>query len=199
MKQPLKEASMDPGISLHISTATMFALADYLREYGDERDPSQIATLALNNWLAMAKGTAPFTPSLRGYQWKNLFLPEHTEVRMQCGANTLYARVDGDALVYDGLPISPSQFAGLAGLRRSAWRDLWIRMPGSRQWKKAAFLRIEQNRPPAMNERPFRVESPETASAMMASSLKNALALVEKATTLRQGIMSRRTDMLPDD
>lgn len=190
---------MDHGISLQISTATMFALADYLREYGDERDPARIATLAINHWLAAAKGMASFTPSLKGYQWKNLFLPEHTEVRMPCGANYLYARVDGDALVYDGLPISPSQFAGLAGLRRSAWRDLWIRMPGSRQWKKAAFLRIEQNRPPSAHDRPFRVETPETASALMASSLKNALALVEKASTVRQGVMSRRTDMLPDD
>jgi hypothetical protein len=33
----------------------------------------------------------------------------------------------------------------------------------------------------------------------MAASLKNALALVEKASTHRHGIMTRRTDTLPDD
>lgn len=191
---------MEHGISLQISTATLLDLTDYLRDYGDERTPSQIATLAIETWLAVAKGHAPFTPSLRGYQWKDLFLPEHTEVRTLFGGGYTYARVVGDALVYDGQAISPSQFANLAGgLRRSAWRDLWIRMPGSRQWKKPGFHRLEQQRPANANDRPFRVDTPETASAMMASSLKNALALVEKASTLRQGIMSRRTDMLPDD
>jgi len=34
---------------------------------------------------------------------------------------------------------------------------------------------------------------------MMASSLKNALALIEKASTQRHGVMSRRTDVLPDE
>lgn len=191
---------MDHTISLQISTLTFLKLADYLREYGDERDPSQIATLAIDAWLAVAKGEAPCVPSLRGYQWKDLFLPERTEVRMLRDGSYAYANVVGDALVYDGHAITPSQFAALiGGPRRSAWRDLWVRLPGSPQWKKPGFHRVAQNRPANANDRPFRLETPETASAMMASSLKNALALVEKASTHRQGVLSRRTDVLPDD
>jgi hypothetical protein len=33
----------------------------------------------------------------------------------------------------------------------------------------------------------------------MAQSLRNALALIEKASRHRRGKMERRTDMLPDD
>lgn len=191
---------MESAISLQISTATFLELADYLRDYGDQRDPSHIATLAIDAWLALAKGETARTPSLRGYQWKDLFLPEHTEVRMRGGGNYAYAEVIGDALVYHGQPISPSQFAGLiGGVRRSAWRDLWLRLPGSRQWKKPVFHRLEQNRPAKPNDRYFRLETPESTSAIMASSLKNALALVEKASSMRKGVLSRRTDMLPDD
>ncbi len=191
---------MSHVIALQIPSATFVELADYLRDYGDERDPSDIATLAIDAWLALAKGDAPYRPALRGYQWKDLFLPERTEVRMRGGADYAYAAVVGDTLVYDGQAMSPSQFAGLiGGVRRSAWRDLWLRLPGSKAWKKPAFHRLEQNRPANAHERIFRLETPETTSAMMANSLKNALALVEKASSLRTGVMSRRTDMLPDD
>lgn len=191
---------MDHPISLQVPTETFLDLANYLRDYGDEREPSEIVTLALDAWLAAAKGEVPFTPSLHGYQWKDLFLPERTEVRMQSGASYAYAKVVGDALMYDGLAVSPSQFACLVGgARRSAWRDLWLRLPGSRQWRKPVYHRNDQNRPPNVTGRPFRLETPETASAMMANSLKNALALVEKASAHRQGVQSRRTDMIPDD
>lgn len=191
---------MDHPISLPISTATFLKLADYLRDYGDERSASQIATMAIDAWLAVAKGESSFVPSVRGYQWKNLFLPERTEVRMLCGETYAYANVVGDQLVFDGHAISPSQFASLiGGLRRSAWRDLWLRLPGTRQWKKAGFLRIDQNEPSNESERQFRLETPETTAAVMASSLKNALALVEKAAQHRRGVMTRRTDVLPDD
>jgi hypothetical protein len=195
------ENRMTHSISLPIPMTTFMALADYVRDYGDERDPSEIATLAIDAWLAVAKGEAAFAPAVRGYQWKDLFLPERTEVRMLCGATYTYANVVGDALMYAGQGITPSQFASLVGgARRNAWRDLWVRLPGSRQWKKAGYHRVEQNKKPAhAGERPFHLTSPETASAVMACSLKNALALIEKASALRHGVQSRRTDILPDD
>ena len=77
-------------------------LTDYLREYGDERDPSEVAAIAIDAWLALAKGEVAYVPGARGYQWKGLFLPERTEVRMLSGGSYTYAQVLGDALVYGG-------------------------------------------------------------------------------------------------
>lgn len=191
---------MRHAVSLQIPSETFLKLANYVREYGDERDPSEIAVVAIDVWLAAAQGEAAFAPSVRGYQWKGLFLPEGTEVRMQYSGTYTYANVIRDALMYQGASVTPSQFAALVGgLGRNAWRDLWIRLPGARQWKKAGYHRIEQNRPKNEHERPYRLESPETTSAVMVHSLKNALALVEKVTEHRRGIMSRRTDTMPDD
>lgn len=119
---------------------------------------------------------------------------------MQYRGMYIYANVMGDMLVYEGHAVTPSQFAALiGGPGRNAWRDLWIRLPGTRQWKKAAYLRLDQNKPADEQGHPYRFETPETAPAVMATSLKNALALVEKVSEHRRGVLSRRTDSLPDD
>jgi len=191
---------MGHQVALQIPTTTFLELASYLHEYGDERDPSQIATLAIDAWLAIAKGAIAYSPAKRGYQWKDLFLPERTEVRMQYSGTYAYANVVDDALICEGHAVTPSQFAALiGGLGRNAWRDLWLRLPGTRQWKKAAYLRLDQNKLAHERERPYRFDTPETAPAVMATSLKNALALVEKVAEHRRGVLSRRTDLMPDD
>lgn len=87
----------------------------------------------------------------------------------------------------------------VGGPGRNAWRDLWIHLPGTVQWKKAGFHRVDLNKPSGESDRLFRLETPEAASAAMAAGLKNALALLEKASNCRHGIMSRRADLLPDD
>lgn len=47
-------------IALQIATETFLALANYQREYGDERDPSEIASLAIEAWLAVASSADRF-------------------------------------------------------------------------------------------------------------------------------------------
>jgi len=47
--------------------------------------------------------------------------------------------------------------------------------------------------------REFRPHDSTAAPAVMAQSLRNALALVEKAASRRRGKMERRTDIRPDD
>nr|WP_315429439.1 hypothetical protein [uncultured Albidiferax sp.] len=75
-------------------------------------------------------------PSSRlGYQWKSLFLPDSTEVRMQYKGDWSYARVEGDKLVYEGESITPGRLANtIAGSSRNAWRDLWIKRPADAEW-----------------------------------------------------------------
>ncbi len=193
---------MGHSIALHISTPVFLELAAYLREYGDARDPSEVANAAIANWLAAAKGQVDdrLPPGVRGYQWKNLFLPEGCEIRMAHQGSYAYAQVVGDSILYQGQVLSPAQLANtIGGGTRNAWRDLWVRLPGSKQWRTAAFERLEQNRPTSQPTPAFRVADPANAPAAMAEGLKNALALIEKATAHRQGRRDRRTDVLPDD
>ena len=120
---------------------------------------------------------------------------------MQYRGHYAFAKIVGDAVLYDGRPMSPNQFAAeVAGTARNAWRDLWLRLPGQRYWKNAAFIRSEQLRGPRPEPvAAFRPHDALAAPAVMAQSLRNALALIEKAASRRQGKLERRTDILPDD
>ncbi len=189
-------------VSVQISSALFLELANYLQEFGDERDPAEIVELALASWLALARGdTASGDQPTPGYQWKRLFLPEGTELKMLYRGRHAFAKVAGNAVLYDGRPMTPNQFAAeVAGSARNAWRDLWLRFPGQRYWKSAAFIRQEQLRGPRPEAVPsFKAHDPTTAPAVMAQSLRNALALIEKAASRRQGKLERRTDILPDE
>ena len=80
----------------------------------------------------------------RGYQWKSLFLPDGTEVRMQYKGEWYYAGVDGDQLLYEGDATTPRRLANyVAQSSRNAWRDLWIKRPGDAEWRLADDLRDE--------------------------------------------------------
>lgn len=88
---------MSHPVSLQIPTETFLNLLAYLDEYGDERGPSEIAALAIEGWLSVAKGENSEPPAnARGYQWKSLFLPENTDVRMMHLNTYSYAKVIGD-------------------------------------------------------------------------------------------------------
>ena len=65
-------------VSVQISSALFLDLANYLQEFGDERDPAEVAEAALASWLCVARGEVP-EAEVRGCQWKRLFLPEGTE------------------------------------------------------------------------------------------------------------------------
>ncbi len=128
-------------VSVQISSELFLELANYLQEFGDERDRAEVVEGALASWLAVARGET-----------------------------------------------------------RNAWRDLWLRLPGQRYWKNAAFIRSEQLRGPRPEPvAAFRPHDAVAAPAVMAQSLRNALALIEKAASRRHGKLERRTDILPDD
>jgi hypothetical protein len=57
---------------------------------------------------------------------------------MRYKGRTFYARVEEDDLLFDGLPTSPAQMVNtVTGTIRNAWRDLWIKMPGEREFIRA--------------------------------------------------------------
>lgn len=137
---------MKTQISVPVQTQQFLELANFLRSNCDPRDPVEIVSIAIDYWLDNAswKPELLFESDTRGYQWKNLFLPSGTQIRMQYKGAYFYAKVDGDEIIYDSKPISPGSLANtIAGNSRNAWRDLWIKRPEDKEWKLADECRSE--------------------------------------------------------
>ena len=84
----------------------------------------------------------------KGYQWKDLFLPNGTKLRMTYQGRNHYAEVRNERLKHEGEDLSPSQFACKIAdnTSRNAWRDLWVKLPGKADWQLADNLRSELRR-----------------------------------------------------
>lgn len=137
---------MESHISVPIPTGQFVELVEFLRNKGDMSDPVEVVSKAIDYWMDNAswKPELLAVSSARGYQWKSLFLPEGTEIRMQYKGAYSYAKVEGDDLIYKGEPISPAAMANtVAGGSRNAWRDLWIKRPTDREWRLADDCRSE--------------------------------------------------------
>jgi hypothetical protein len=140
----------------------------------------------------------------RGYQWKELFLPDGTDVRMRCDGEVHHARVSGDSIVYRGRPVSPRQLTlVVAGDGRNAWRDLSLRLPGEKRFQPASLLR-HRARAAVEGGEQVTPQSPAAtiaaAAATMSDALRTALQLVEHSNAQslpkyeRRGASHRRAD-----
>lgn len=77
-----------------------------------------------------------------GYQWKQLFLPNGTELRAIYGGHSIYAKVEAEQIISNGAPTTPSRLANAHGCgTRNAWQAIWLRFPGSTRWQRAAECR----------------------------------------------------------
>ncbi|NVM78783.1 hypothetical protein FHW83_004613 [Duganella sp. SG902] len=186
-----------------ILPATVFTeLCSYLRESGSTLSPSEALIKAVQLWIA--KGRADAIPA-QGYQWKQLFLPEGTRLRMQVRECWHTAAIVGDELIYKGNPTSPHQMARqAAGDGRNAWREIWVLMPGHKQWANADRLRAQLVKERAAIP-PTPAESMKIAAKAMSDALSTALTLVAHANDQAQNTLERRLpkyrrawDMLED-
>lgn len=120
------------AFSLEVPTRIYLDLAYQLRRSGDMRTPDEIVGLALKSWLAAHCGAR----SGRGYQWKQLFLPDGSDLRMRYRGAWYYAKVEGD--------LSPREWGLLVtGTVRNPWRDVWIRRGITESWTRAAVWRSQ--------------------------------------------------------
>jgi hypothetical protein len=146
-----------------------------------------------------------------GYQWKELFLPDGTELRMYSHDAVHRARVTGAAIFYQGRQVSPRQFTlAVAGEGRNAWRDLSLRLPGEKQFLPAGLLRrraqadirvrVEAQlaeggmRGAEASRRGSPAETIAAAADAMAEALRTALALVEHSNSQSIPKYERRVD-----
>jgi hypothetical protein len=180
---------MKSTTTLQVDTDVLLKLVRQLHIRGGAQDLSEAVTSAIELWLAeQARLQAGADPaSVRGYQWKTLFLPEGTVLRSWSYGENNHARVEGDQIVHDGRSVSPNEFAqSFARSTRNAWTDLYIRRPADKQFMLASRLRrelAEQARQP----KPVPEAVPSAASAV-ASPLPDAttLALAAALQTLNR-------------
>ncbi len=131
-------------LSVNIDTVLLQDLLAYLEEVRSELEPSEATAYAVQYWLAAMRQSAAPSPERagRGYQWKSLFLPEGTRLRMYCQHEYGYAQVVGDQIIYQGRALTPNQLVtACSGGTRNAWRDLSLKFPGEKTWKLACVHR----------------------------------------------------------
>lgn len=143
------EINVASYVSVPVPTPLFLDLATFLKEKGDPRDPGEVVAAAIDYWMDNAdwKPDLLVETTTRGYQWKQLFLPDGTEIRMQYKGVYSYAKVEGDVITYKGRSVSPARLANtIAGSNRNAWRDLWIKRPDDKEWRLAEECRAEEER-----------------------------------------------------
>ncbi len=135
---------MNEQIAVQVHPDTRRSVLQMLQHQGDTRSVGQlvneVVNAALKDWLAAAAVADPRAAKAanRGYQWKSLFLPEGTLLRVFVGGEYTVATVCGDDIVFQGHSYSPRQFVMLVtGQVRNAWLALWIRCPGDARWHLA--------------------------------------------------------------
>lgn len=100
--------------------------------------PEAFVTELLQRWLAIEMdrlATLRNGRAMRGFQWKNVFLPDGTRLRTSYRHTIEFAKVVGDCILSDdGESLTPSLFANRHATGRNAWRFVWLRFPGDDYW-----------------------------------------------------------------
>lgn len=115
---------------VHLSPTTRAAVVRMLKAQDDPRSVASVVEEALQAWLQESTRNNPGAAqaAARGYQWKSLFLPEGTCLRLAYRHQTYHAEVRGDCIIYQGQAYSPRQLLlHITGTVRNAWRELWLR------------------------------------------------------------------------
>lgn len=117
--------------------------------------PDAFVAELVQRWLAIEMERLALRKNgqaIRGFQWKNVFLPDGTNLRTSYHDTIEFAKVIGDRILSDdGKSITPSLFANRHAKGRNAWRFVWLRFPGNDYWIRAdncraRFAEQRQNR-----------------------------------------------------
>ncbi|HEY0062047.1 MAG TPA: hypothetical protein VGC21_07995 [Telluria sp.] len=91
-----------------------------------------------------ASQSSPPSAQTAGYLWKTVFLPHGTQLRMDHGGRTYTAQVIGNEIVFEGARVSPrGMMMAVTGKGRNAWRDMVLKFPHERFWKRANRARYD--------------------------------------------------------
>lgn len=116
---------------------------DRLLDLAEAYAPHFLASLRERNEAALQGLLESRTPLV----WKEVTVPAGSDVRMIYGGRHYYATVKNGRIVDDQGEFSPSSWAAkITSTARNAWRDLWFKFPGSRDWLPAEMLRQRARR-----------------------------------------------------
>lgn len=134
-----------PAMALPISVEIYQQLVSASLKTGFSQEIWEIGAVAIREWIARHDPDSIGMPSLSGYQWKSVFLPDGTLLRTIFNGKNFHCRVEGDTIIYNGQKISPCGFVNaVGGIRRNAWKSTWILFPNSSVWKLAESLRTKK-------------------------------------------------------
>jgi hypothetical protein len=138
----MNKPTLPPDMSLPISLEQHNQLLAAAIQSGFTQEVWEIGAAAIRDWLARNSPDTLGMPVTSGYQWKHVFLPQGTLLRTVFNGRNYHAMVDGDELRFEGVGTTPSRFANTAGgVRRNAWKVIWILFPNTGSWKLADDLR----------------------------------------------------------
>jgi hypothetical protein len=141
----MKTPHPNPYSTVSISREVYLQLLAVAGQTGFDKEDWEIAADAINDWVRRNSPDAIAMPATNGYQWKQLFLPNGTLLRTIFNGKNHHCRVEGDQIFYEGRAMSPSGFVNaIGGIRRNAWKSLWILLPDTTTWKLADSLRTKR-------------------------------------------------------
>jgi hypothetical protein len=134
-----------PEMALPISVETHQRLLTASARTKFDKEIWEIGAIAIHDWLARNEPEALTMPIADGYQWKKVFLPNGTLLRTVFDGQNFHCIVEGGRIRYKGVTMSPSGFANVVGgVRRNAWKVIWILFPNSAIWHLAESLRAKK-------------------------------------------------------
>ena len=121
-----------------------------LEDIHNPKEIWEVAAEAIDEWTRRHNPSGCRQVCPAGYQWKHLYLPPGTLLRTNFRGKNYHCLVEEDDLLYDGKPISPNGFVNaVGGVRRNAWRSIWVLYPKTTEWQLADSLRTRTRSPRA--------------------------------------------------
>lgn len=180
---------MDAARIDFIPPAVYSELLSHLQRTRSTLSPTEAVGCALKLWMEQS---AVACSPLRGYQWKELFLPDTTCLRMTYQEMTFFAKVVDDEIIFRGRAVTPRKMTTeIAGDGRNAWRDLWVQLPDERNWANAARLRAQINQ--RLDNQPLSpAEAISEAAKAMNTTLSAAMLLIQHVDHQSTTVVERR-------
>jgi hypothetical protein len=156
-----KEKVMDKKICVPISTEIIYEMLlrsgpeanisgwieDVVSDYLERTEGDDGWNNTYYEYLERRTGESDFKEKYgnptNGYRWQDLELPNGTQLYMEYKREKHFASVKFEKIVYEDKSFSPSELVRKIanGTTRNAWRDLYIKRPGEKEWKLADVLR----------------------------------------------------------
>jgi hypothetical protein len=139
----------EPKRAVHLPLCDFMNLEFHLMDTRPGVKPDTFIAELVKHWLKIDMERVALRRdggAMRGFQWKNIFLPEGTNMRTSYHQTTEFAKVVGDRILSDdGESLTPSLFANRHAKGRNAWRFIWLRFPGNDYWVRAIDCRDRSN------------------------------------------------------